>query len=148
MPTTLSRAVAAALVLAVAMLAAPATAEAADRRPFFYNLTTDDVWTAGMALAQANTAAGRGHAVTVFLNVRAVRLANANAKQGSFGPTGRTAAEMLGALMAKGQTVLVCGLCMQVEGVTAEALIEGAAVSNADLVFEALTAPDTIVMGY
>ncbi len=128
--------------------AAPAPALAEEQAPLFYNITSDDAWTAGMALAQAGVAAQRGHAVTVFLNVRAVHLADRDAVQGTFAPSGRTAAEQLAALMERGHTVLVCGTCMRVAGMTAEDLIEGAQISSPDLVFGAFAAPGAVVISY
>ncbi len=142
---------AAALALALCAALAPAAAPVAvaeEARPVFYNLTSDDAWTAGMALAQARTAAERGHDVTVFLNVRAVRLADRDAAQASFAPTGQTAAEMLAGLAGAGHTVLVCGVCMKVGGMDAEDLIEGATVATPDLTFGAMTAPETVVLSY
>ncbi len=150
-PRLALRAAAVALALAVAAgpALAPAPAAAAEEmRPIFYNLTTDDAWAAGMALAQANAAAGRGHTVTVFLNVRAVHLADRDAAQGTFGPSGNTPAALLAALMEKGQTVLVCGMCMRAGGMKADDLIEGAAIATPDLTFGAMTAPDAVVVSY
>ena len=154
MPATQSRAMLAPLVAALALLiavsAAPGqgTAAADEPRPFFYNLTEDDAWTAGMALAQARTAAGRGHAVTVFLNVRAVRLADHGARQAVFAPTGSTPAEMLATLIEAGHTVLVCRVCMSVAGMEESDLIPGAAPASPDLTFGALTAPQTVFLSY
>jgi len=141
-------AVALALAAAAGPALVPAPAVAEEARPIFYNLTTDDAWSAGMALAQANAAADRGHAVTVFLNVRAVHLADRDAVQGSFGPVGKKPAELLAALVGKGQTVLVCGMCMRAGGMTDGDLMEGATLSTPDLTFGAMTAPDAVVVSY
>ena len=154
MPAPQSRAIrlpfVAALALVIALCAAPwpGTAAADEPRPFFYNLTEDDAWTAGMALAQARTAAGRGHAVTVFLNVRAVRLADEGARQAVFAPTGSTPAEMLAALIEGGHTVLVCRVCMSVAGMEEGDLLSGATPASPDLTFGALTASETVVLSY
>ena len=146
---TILRAGALAAFLAAGLpAAAPSPALAEEPAPFFYNITSDDAWTAGMALAQADVAAQRGHEVTVFLNVRAVHLADRDAVQGTFGPSGRTAVEQLAALMEKGHTVLVCATCMRAAGMTAEDLIEGAQMSSPDLVFGALEAPRAVVISY
>jgi len=141
-------ALAAILAAGLAPASLPVTVQAEELAPIFYNLTTDDAWTAGMALAQANTAAGRGHPITVFLNVRAVYLADADAKQGTFGPTGKTPAELLSALIAKGHKVLVCGTCMRAGGVGKGDLIGGAEVANPDKTFGAMTVPGTITLSY
>lgn len=142
-------AVAALALLATALWLSAAPRAAADTpTPIFYNITTDDDWAAGMALAQANIAASRGHQVTVFLNVRGVLLAKKGAEQEPFGPMKKTPAELLQALIAKKQTVMVCGTCMGVAGLKKEALIDGAAVSTPDDVFAALTAPGAIALSY
>lgn len=139
---------AALLALLFAAVLVPASAPAEDPRPIFYNVTSDDAWTAGMSLAQANVAAARGHPVTVFLNVRAVHLADRDAVLGSFGPSGKTPAELVAALLAKGQTVLVCGTCMKVGGMQKADLLDGVSMASPDLVFGALNRTDTIVLSY
>lgn len=130
----------------VLLLAAPAAAE--EPAPFFYNITSDDAWEAGMALTQARVAAQRGHPVTVFLNIRAVHLADKDARLGTFGATGGNPADLLRGLMQAGQTVLVCGGCMAVGGMTADDLIEGVQMASPDRTFGALTAPGAIVLSY
>jgi predicted peroxiredoxin len=148
--TLIAAAIAAAIAPALAIgpgLAPEARAED-PARDFFYNITSDDAWVAGMALAQANVAADRGHAVTVFLNVRAVHLADRDAVLGTFGPAGKTPAELLAGLVGKGGSILVCGTCMRVGGMAEEDLIEGARVASPDLTFGALTAPDAVVLSY
>lgn len=148
--TFLRAALAGALALGLAPLAglAPVPAQAEEKAPFFYNLTTDDTWAAGMALAQANMAASRGHAVTVFLNVRAVHLADRAAALGTFGPAGATPAELIARLVAAGQTVLACGTCLRAGGMAEADLMDGVAVATPDLTFGAMTAPGTIVVSY
>lgn len=135
-----------AFVLATTFEATPAAAE--DQASFFYNMTEDDSWTTGMALAQASVAASRGHSVTVFLNIRAVNLANQNAIQSPWGPSGKTPAQAIATLIADGHTVLICGGCMKVAGLSADDLIDGVQIANPDLTFGAMTAPETIVISY
>ncbi len=135
-----------ALILVAAVAPAPASAE--EPRAIFYNVTTDDAWTAGMSLAQANVAADRGHPVTVFLNVRAVHLADRDAVQGTFGPSGKTPAQLITALVAKGQTVLVCGTCMKGGGMERADLMDGVTIASPDLTFGALNRPGTIALSY
>jgi len=146
----------AATVLAFAALAlllltaTPAVAadEADTARPFVYNITTDDAWAGGMALAQASVAAGRGHPVTVFLNVRGVHLADRDARRPVFPPAGKTPAELMAGLIAGGHRVLVCGACMSVAGLTEADLIDGAVKSGAGLTFGALEQPGVLVLSY
>lgn len=138
-----------AISLAAFMFSAPLFASADDEvRHFFYNITTDDGWAAGMALTQASVAAERGHSVTVFLNVRGVRWAEAETPQAGFSVTARSPREVLLSLIEGGHTVLVCGGCMVASGVAKDDLIEGATVTGPELTFGALTKPDTIVMSY
>jgi predicted peroxiredoxin len=127
---------------------APSPSLAGEPRPIFYNVTTDDTWTAGMALSQANVAASRGHPVTVFLNVRAVHLADREAVLGTFGPSGKTPAELIAALVAKEQTVLVCGTCMKVGGMVQDDLLEGVVMASPNLTFGALNRAGTIALSY
>mgnify|MGYP006276532997 CR=1 FL=1 len=138
-----------ALVAGVALMgAALGPASAQQERPFFYNITTDDSWAAGMALAQANVAAGRGHDVTVFLNVRGVHLADRHAKTGTFPPAGKTPRQLLEALIGSGEKVLVCGACMQVAGMGDDDLIDGALKASPKTTFGALEAPGAVVLSY
>ncbi len=138
-----------AVVLAAA-IGATAPPAAADEPPhhFFYNITTDDAWAAGRALTHASVAVHRGHRVTVFLNVRAVHLAEKDTAQGSYSVTAKTPREILVSLIANGHTVLVCAICMVAGGVAEEDLIEGATITGPELTFGALTAPNTIVLSY
>ncbi len=138
-----------AVALAAVMLTAALPALAEDEpHHFFYNITTDDSWAAGMALTQASVAVERGHRVTVFLNVRGVHLAETGTAQGSFGVTAKTPREILLSLIKSGHTVLVCGGCMVAGGVAKQDLLEGATITGPELTFRALTAPDTIVISY
>jgi len=141
------RLLAAAIVAAFAIVAAAGPA-AADEAPISYNISTDDAWAAGMALAQANVATSRGHKVTVFLNVRGVHLADKAAELGTFGPVKKTPAELLSSLIEKDQQVLVCGTCMRAGGVSKDDLLDGVVVSNPDRMFGTLTQPGTIVLSY
>lgn len=134
--------------LIAATLSAPFAFAESSNAPMFYNITTDEAWTAGMALGQANVAAKRGHPVTVFLNIRGVHVADKNTVQGTFGPANKTPKQMLSSLISGGQTVLVCGTCMKAAGVSKDDLIDGARVSGPDLTFGALTSEGTIVMSY
>lgn len=138
-----------AVTLAVAgALAAPLAQAEDDPHHFVFFITTDDGWAAGSALTQATVAAERGHDVTVLLSVRGVHLAETNSAQGGFAVTARSPREMLGALIADGHQVLVCGMCMVAGGVDKDELIPGAEIAASELTFTALTAPNTVVLSY
>ncbi|MGF1660722.1 MAG: DsrE family protein [Rubrimonas sp.] len=145
------RAFAVAILLAGSLgLSAAGSPARADEpaRHFVFSITTDEGWAAGSALTQATVAAERGHRVTVLLSVRGVHLAEAESAQGGFSVTARTPREMLAALIRDGHAVLVCGMCMVAGGVATPDLIEGATVAGSDLMFNALAAPDTVVLSY
>ncbi|MGF1446417.1 MAG: DsrE family protein [Pikeienuella sp.] len=138
-----------AVALAAVVLSSPLQAEAGEPpHHFFYNITTDDSLAAGRALTHASVAVNRGHRVTVFLNVRAVHLAERDIAQGSYSVTAKTPRDVLTELIASGQTVLVCGICMVAGGVGKDDLIEGATITGPETTFTALTQPDTIVLSY
>ncbi len=114
----------------------------------FYNVTTDEVWPAGMAAAQAYNAAKRGHDVVVYLNVRGVYLAASERKQDTLGATGRTAQETLKMAMDNGARVLVCPMCMQQGGLSPGDLIEGVELGKPELLFDLLSRDDLVALSY
>ena len=119
-----------------------------DGNTLFYNITTDEVWPAGMAAAQAYNAAKRGHDVVVYLNVRGVYLVASEREQDTLGATGRTAQETLVMAMDNGARVLVCPMCMQQGGLTPDDLIEGVELGKPELLFELLSRDDLVALSY
>ncbi len=142
----MTRRLAAIAVLAVSLIA-PAMAEDA-KRTFFYNITTDDTWAAGMAAGQANKALEAGHDVVLFLNVRAVYLASTERQQDTFAAAGHTPQELLQAAMDKGGRVIICPMCMKQAGMSMDDVIEGVEHGGPDVTFKALNDPDTVVLSY
>lgn len=138
----------AALLSSLLLLALATGAAVAADGKLFVNLTTDDTWRAGMALKFSETALKKGHAVTVFLNVEAVRLASTKLPQHTNAMTGSTPREMLGAIIAQGGQVIVCPMCMKQAGVADQDLIKGAMVGKPDVTLPALFGDDTRVMSY
>lgn len=127
--------------------AAWSTALAQDERTLLINLTTDDVWTSQMAFGYANAVLDAGHDVAMFLNVRAVTLANADIPQHTEGLRGQTAREELDALMERGARVFVCGPCTEQAGLSPDNWIEGVEMGGPDLIAIQM-APGTAVMSY
>jgi predicted peroxiredoxin len=146
--TTLKKMILAATLMFAGLLAAPAAMAEDEPHHFVFSITTDESWAAGSALTQATIALERGHRVTVLLSVRGVYLAEIDSAQGGFRVTARTPREILASLIEDGQTVLVCGMCMVAGGLSGEDLIEGAQIAGPELTFQALTAPDTVVLSY
>lgn len=137
----------AAIAVLAASLITPAMAEE-DKRSFFYNITTDDTWAAGMAAGQANKALEAGHDVVLFLNVRAVYLASTARQQDTFAAAGQTPQELLQAAMDKGGRVIICPMCMRQAGMTMDDVIEGVERGGPDVTFKALDDPNTVVLSY
>ncbi len=113
----------------------------------FMNLTTDDTWTATMALTYAGKAQEAGYPVVVFLNVRGVRVADKNFPPDRRGPGGKTPKELLEGLIAKGVTVYVCPMCSNNAGMTQADWVEGSKPGGPE-VMKIQMAPATKVMSY
>lgn len=120
---------------------------AQDDRTLLINLTTDDVSTSQMAFGYANAVLDAGHDVVLFLNVRAVTLANADIPQHTEGLRGQTAREELAALMDQGARVFVCGRCTAQAGLSTDAWIDGVEPGGAELIAIQM-APTTSIMSY
>ncbi|RRQ23444.1 hypothetical protein D5687_06745 [Guyparkeria sp. SCN-R1] len=137
------------LFLALALVGSGNVVAAPDKgNTLLYNLTTDEVWPAGMAAAQAYNAAKRGHDVIVYLNVRGVYLAAKDRKQDTLGATGRTAQETLQMAIENGARVLVCPMCMKQGGLSADDLIDGVELGKPDTLFELLSQEGVVALSY
>lgn len=145
MLTTIRR-IAVTAILALGLLN-PAMAEE-DKRTFFYNITTDDTWAAGMAAGQANKALEAGQDVVLFLNVRGVYLASTARQQDTFAAAGMTPQQLLQAAMDKGGRVIICPMCMKQAGMSMDDVIEGVERGGPDVTFKALNDRNTVVMSY
>lgn len=125
--TRLNTLLAATLLAFASLSAGPATAQdTADTAPvLLVNLTSDDVWASQMALGFARTMAAEGHRVAVFLNVRAVTLANRHVPQHTQAITGKDAHALIGDLLDMGVPVFVCPSCTEQAGLDLDDRIEG-----------------------
>jgi len=128
-------------------MAAPSVS-ADEQKTIFYNVTTDDAWTAGMALAQANKALELGYKVVIFLNVRGVFIASKSFKTDMNGLTGTSLQEMLKAALNKGGQVIICPMCVKKAGMTMDDIIAGVVEGGLDATLKAMTADDTSVISY
>jgi predicted peroxiredoxin len=90
----------------------------------------------------------RGHPVAFFLNHQAVAYATTNAPEEVFGDSGPTVADMLADLIGRGAKVIVCRLCIKMQGIDPEALVEGAMLGNPELVAEYLFDPSYQVISW
>lgn len=133
-----------ALVTALAAFAPAARlAFADDDAPLFVNLTTDEPHRATMALGFAKKQLERGHPVTVFLNDRGVMLA-AKANAEKFLGHQRAIAEM----KASGARIVICPMCMEHYGLSADGLVDGIETGNPDLTGSLLFEDDTKTLNW
>jgi predicted peroxiredoxin len=136
-----------ALILLAVAAAAPVTAQDA-QKTIFYNMTTDEAWAAGMALAQANKALEAGYNVVIFLNVRAVFIASKAFVTDSNGAAGKSLQEQLKDAIANGAQAVICPMCMGKAGMTMDDVIDGVVKGGPDVTMKAMTADDTVVISF
>ena len=116
--------------------------------PVFINLTTDDNWRAGMALHWARMALKRGHKVTIWLNVEAVRIAVKRIGHPIHAMQNKSAQEMLQAVAADGATVLVCPGCLKRAGFNRGDLIGAVSTGSPNTVMPAMFDSKTKVISW
>lgn len=124
------------LALFVPNIVTPALAGDAD--PLFVNLTTDDAHRANMGITFGKNQLKRGHPLTIFLNDKGVLIGS---KENS--KTFADHQKMLGELMDKEVTVLICAMCMKHYGVKEADLLPGLKISNPDITGSALFKDNT-----
>jgi len=136
------------LLVALSLAVAPGSRAGEPEGGLFVNLTTHDVWRAGMALGFAHNVLKAGHKLTVFLNVDAVTIAAKDIPQHTNALLGMTLQDKLKAIMADGGKVIVCPMCMRQAGLTPDELIDGVTVGTPPVTIPALMAPGVKVMSY
>ncbi len=127
------------VLLMVALALAPVMGAADDdKRGLFVNLTTDDTWSAAKAIMFAHQKALKnGHDTAIWLNVRAVYLADkrrASHVHGLMAEDGTSIQDMLTAFIADGGTVIMCSACSKAAGLTEADYIDGVVMGNWPLV--------------
>lgn len=125
---------------------APAAAEEAAKPGLFVNLTTDDTWAAAKAIMFAHQKSLKnGHPTAIWLNVRAVYLADRKRPShvhGLMAAQGTTIQDMLKAFMVDGGVVIMCGACSKAAGLTKADYIDGVAMGSFPVVEKWLFGPD------
>ncbi|WP_137701922.1 DsrE family protein [Marimonas lutisalis] len=127
-----------ALVMLMLVLT-PLAAQADDaKRGLFVNLTTDDTWAAAKAIMFAHEKSLKnGHPTAIWMNVRAVYLADKKRPShvhGLMKEKGASIQDMLKAFMADGGIVIMCQACSAAAGLTQDDYIEGVEMGNWPLV--------------
>jgi len=126
---TLSLVLAFTIALFTAVGTDMARADEGTKRGLFVNLTTDDTWAAAKAILFAHQKSLKnGHDTAIWLNVRAVYLADkkrASHVHGLMAESGTSIQDMLTAFMADGGTVIMCGACSKAAGLTKADYIDG-----------------------
>ncbi len=132
-------------VIAAAAISTPfASAQAEEKPGLFVNLTTDDVWAASKAIFFAHQRALKGgyRPVTIWLNIRAVYLADKRRAPARLNPETPDIHSMLRAFIADGGQVIACMMCSRVAGLTKDDLIDGVVMGAPDVVLPAMMGPN------
>ena len=115
----------------------------------FVNLTTDDTWTASMAISFAHNALQSGHQpVTIFLSVRGVYLADRERLPATEGNSDLNIHQKLQAFIGDGGKVIVCPSCSHEAGLTQEDYIEGVVLGEKGGILPLLSAPNTVTLSF
>jgi sulfur relay (sulfurtransferase) complex TusBCD TusD component (DsrE family) len=141
------------LMLVLAMWMAPLSAFAQDSKPgLFINLTTDDTWAAAKAIMFAHEKSLKnGHRTAIWLNVRAVYLADKKRPShihGLLADKGTSIQDMLTAFMADGGAVIMCQACSQAAGLTHEDYIDGVTMGSFPVIENWLFDPDVKTLSW
>jgi predicted peroxiredoxin len=121
----------------------PLSGHAAQPSPLFVNMTTGDAPRARMGLIFALHQLERGHPLTVFLNDQGVLLASRQ-EAGRYGEHQK----LLGEMLSKGATLMICTMCIRHYGLAEANLIEGARLSGPDIMEATLFRPDTRTLSW
>lgn len=141
------------LIFVSAMLFAPLGAMAQDDKPgLFINLTTDDTWAAAKAIMFAHEKSLKnGHKTAIWLNVRAVYLADKKRPShvhGLMAESGTSIQGMLTAFMADGGVVIMCQACSAAAGLTQADYIDGVQMGSFPLIESWLFDPDVKTLSW
>ncbi|WP_413160632.1 DsrE family protein [Capilliphycus salinus ALCB114379] len=128
---------------------AQATENQVERGGLFVNLTTDDTWTANMAISLAHNALKKGHQpTTIFLNVRGVYLVDRERLPATEGNSNLNIHQKLQAFIQDGGKVIVCPSCSREAGLTQADFIEGVVLGEQGAALPLLFDPNTVTVSY
>jgi sulfur relay (sulfurtransferase) complex TusBCD TusD component (DsrE family) len=113
------------------------------------NLTTDDTWSANMALSLATRAREEGlDPVIIFLNVRGVYLGDRERLPATEGNSDLNIHEKLQAFVDAGGQVIACPSCSREAGLTQDDYIEGVQLGEPGGILQFLSDPAIAVISY
>ncbi|MBY4891713.1 hypothetical protein KUL25_02915 [Rhodobacteraceae bacterium N5(2021)] len=142
------------IMIALTGMVGQSTAQEAERAQprLFVNLTTDDTWSAAKAIMFAHRRAhANGYGTAIWLNVRAVYLAEEARPSnipGLMAEDGTTIHDMLPDFMADGGTVIMCSACSAAAGLTHEDYIDGVVMGTWPVVESWLFGPDVRTLAW
>lgn len=138
-----------ALTTAAVVPSTPAQAENTQKKQKFFFMLKEapsNVNVSFMALGVAKMLAEKGHDVTLFLNIDAVRLVDKRQPLNlKFGMRDGTLEDVYNGLIKAGGKFIACPNCSKVAGLTKENLRPGAVFGNPKLVSTAILEADKII---
>ena len=105
------------------------------RSSLMVNIQTSDIDRVMMAVRLANTMLDHDKKVTIYLNIEGVQNAWAGQPQNVHAITGKTIAQAMTELVARGATVAACQMCMSRYGITPAELLPGVIMSSPDFAY-------------
>ena len=126
----------------VAVMAFSFSLFGAEKSPLFVNLTSDEAHRTLMAVQFSTKMLEKGHALTIYLNDKGVKLASKENKQYA------EFQSKLAEVIKKGATVYICPMCMQHYQVEGATLVEGIKLGNANLLESALFTKNTTTLNW
>ena len=132
------------LIALLSLLGFAFTPVAADEsQTIIYYLTSDDAWSAEMALDGAGRDLASGHDVVIRLNHSATSIASNTLMSEVASATGMTLQQKLEGTLKQGARVIICPVCMRESHMTESDLIAGIIIGEPDVTSEAMTAENT-----
>lgn len=139
------------MLLALMIVFSTPAAQASEAKPgLFVSLTTDDTWAATKAIMFAHQKALKNgfSPVAIWLNVRAVYLADKKRPSHTHGLMDQNIQQMLGAFITDGGTVYACQACSKAAGLKHEDFIDGVQMGNQNAILGLLSDPNVKTLSW
>lgn len=115
---------------------------ASEKSSLFVNLTSDEGHRTLMAVQFSTKMHDKGHALTIYLNDKGVKLASKENKQYA------EFQSKLAEAIKKGAKVYICPMCMKEYKIEGPTLVDGLKIGNANLLEKAIFEDDTTVISW